>query len=191
MSNIGNLAQWLRKTPQPHTVLADDQKIPVPHGKGGKWRDICRTIETLGATKIVALDAHGQIIRGGTIDDDEPPEEKKPIDAKSCPTCGGSLNHFASLLADGYEKGSKSYAPLIKEAMAFVQEQSLRLAQSEREIDKLRAHNHKLQAEILVLTSQPSEGEEGAIAQLAAGFLQAQAGQQAPAQQQNGKGVRK
>jgi len=191
-----NLSAWLRKTPQPHFVRLDgDKKIEVPHGKGSKWRDVIRTIEALGGSKVEALDAQGSIIRATQLDEDEP-EKKGETPLAVCETCGGSLNHFASLLADGYEKGAKGGEPLLMRAMEFIERQAQRLSAADREIDKLRAINARQTAEIMMLKNAPAgASDEGGVMQaMLAGVLQAAAGTPMLAVEQpvpNGKGPRK
>src|SRR4029077_17204099 len=46
-----NLNAWLRKTPRPTVVLADEKRLEVPKNTHG-WGDLTRTIETLQAFKI-------------------------------------------------------------------------------------------------------------------------------------------
>lgn len=105
-----NLGAWLRKTPQPHIVVADEKRIHVGN-KGGKWRDMVRTIESLKATEISCLDSAGNIIRATTIDDGDDDEKPAAPPVKmhgGCPTCGVNLATFAGLLAEAYEKGSNA-----------------------------------------------------------------------------------
>jgi len=161
-----NLGSWLRKTPQPHAIDVDGKKVQVPLG-GGKWRDLVRTIESMKGERITALDSAGNVIRALTIDDDEEPA--KATAATS------DVQVFANLIAEAYEKGTKSYAPLLDNAMQFIERQGVRLAKAEAEIERLRMHNAKLRIEVAELGAAP-EGEGSMLEQIAAGMLQAQAG---------------
>lgn len=157
-----NVGHWLRKTPRPHTVLADERRIDVGNTPG-KWLNLVRTIESLSATKITCLDSAGNVIRAITLDEDEDVTTK---------TEESELQTFARLVADAYEKGSKSYAPLLDNAMQFIERQGQRLAAMEREIERLRMHAAKLQAELLAATATVPVEDESLTAALITGMMQ-------------------
>jgi len=159
-----NVGHWLRKTPRPHTVLADERRIEVGNTPG-KWLNLVRTIDSLAATKITCLDAAGNVIRAITLDDDDAEQSAKTEESE--------LQTFARLVADAYEKGSKSYAPLLDNAMQFIERQGQRLAAMEREIERLRMHAAKLQAELLAATApDPSGNDDDLTGALIAGIVQ-------------------
>jgi hypothetical protein len=164
-----NLGSWLRKTPHPHTIDVDGKKVQVPNG-GSKWRDLVRTIETMKGSQITALDSAGNVIRALTIDEDS--------DDDKAPKGDSDVQVFARLIAEAYEKGTKSYAPLLDSAMGFIEKQGQRLAKAEAEIDRLRVHNARLRVEAAEASVQP-ESEGGMIEALATGLMQAHAGQSA------------
>jgi hypothetical protein len=61
-----NLTNWLRKTPQPVAVLADDKRIEV--GKNVRaYRDLVATIKSLEPSKVTCLDASGNILRSTVL----------------------------------------------------------------------------------------------------------------------------
>lgn len=166
-----NLTYWLRKTPQPVTVLADEKRIEVPRN-GRAWRDLTATISALEPTKLTALDGQGNVIRSIVLEseDDKAPEPTPEM---------SDVQLFAKLLADAYEKGSRSTQPVIDAAMRFVEEQSKRLTNADREIDRLRAVIHKQQLQIADLTGAASSapgGDESLLGTIMAGVVQAQAG---------------
>jgi len=165
--NLSELSKWLRRTPQPVIVVADTKRIDVGT-KGGKWGEIARTIESIGATKIECLDAAGNIIRAKTVDDGSDNDEKK-TDLQS------DLQALSKIVADAYEKGTKAPAQLLESAMTFIERQGNRLVAQDREIERLRAINGRLSAEILALKAMPGEdGEEGLMGALMQGMLQGQ-----------------
>lgn len=151
------LDAFLRKTPQPVAVLADAQRIEVPKS-GRPWRDLAQTIETLAPSKVTCLDGQGQVIRAMDL---EASEEDGPKSQAPEPT----LNQFARLLAEGYERGSKVNQPLLDNALAFIERLSARLSKAESEIERLRGINARLVAENLQLKTLPTgeAGEEGGI----------------------------
>lgn len=172
-----NLTYWLRKTPQPVSILADDKKIEVPRN-GRAWRDLTATIKAMEPAKLTCLDGQGNVIRSIVLETED--------DSKSAASPEMSdLQLFAKLLAEGYEHGRKANQPIIDSAMQFVERQGVRLAKAENEIERLRAHNHRLSMQIAELTSTPAPaGDESVLASLVAGAMQAAGGGQIPAQSQ-------
>lgn len=164
-----SLRTWLRKMPQPVAVLADDKRIEVPRS-GRPWHELESTILSLAPTKVVLVDAAGSTLRAKSLSDLARPEDsdEKEIEGKS------DLQVLASLLADAYDKGSKN--PLLVQSLEFIERQAVRIAAQDREIEKLRAINAKLQAELLKPGVSADEGEGGLLQALVAGALQAQAG---------------
>lgn len=161
-----NLSNWLRKTPQPVAVMADDKRIEV--GKNTRAiRDLAQTIKAMEPSKLTALDANGNVLRSIVLEtEDEKPSAATPEMS--------DLQLFAKLLAEGYEHGRKANQPIIDSAMQFVERQGVRLAKAENEIERLRAHIHKLNMQIADLSSIPvGDSEEGSIlGSLVAGALQ-------------------
>jgi cell division protein FtsB len=79
------------------------------------------------------------------------------------------------LIAEAYEKGSKATQPLLDNALNFIERQAQRITGAEREIEKLRMHNMKLQAEILTLSQEPAPAEgDGLLGGIVQGMLAAQ-----------------
>jgi len=167
-----NIGQWLRKSPQPSVIEADGQKIEVGN-KGGKWRDMVLTLESMGATRIVAMDNHGSVLRAVTLEEEHVSASGKKEDESE-------LQTFARLLAEGYEKGAKVQQPLLDNAMSFIERQSVRLAAAEREVERLRTVIQKLQGDLIQLKAlPPTEGSNDMMQAVLAGFLQAQSQQPA------------
>ena len=176
-----DLSRWLRKTPQPSAILADDKRIEVPRGGRG-WRDLTKTIEALEASKIVALNGQGEVIRSTRLDS-ETDEEKTSAPAAEM----SDVQLFARLISEAYERGATTYAPLLTSAMSFVETQGLRLHKAEQEIDRLRTVVHKLNLQIIELTAiEAPSGEDGIMGALVAGIAQGQAAA-LPAPGNNGK----
>lgn len=161
-----NLNAWLRKTPRPTVVMADDKRVEVPKTMHG-WRDLTRTLEALKVTKIACCDANGAVIRAMELDEDDAEKASKESDSE--------IQTFAKLIAEAYEKGSKATQPLLDNALAFIERQAKTIAAAEQSIEKLRLHNLKLQAEILALSQEPAPAEgDGLLGGIVQGMLAAQ-----------------
>jgi flagellar motility protein MotE (MotC chaperone) len=167
-----NLNTWLRKTPRPTIVLADDKRIEVPKNTHG-WRDLTRTLEALKVSKIACLDAAGNVIRAMELDEDDAEKAVKESDSE--------IQTFARLIAEAYEKGSKATQPLLDNCLQFIERQAQRIQTAEREMEKLRMHNVKLQAEILALSQEPAPAEgDGLLGGLVQGMLAAESESRVP-----------
>lgn len=167
-----NLNGWLRKTPQPVAVLVDDSKrVEVPK-TGRSWRDLTKTVEAMGASKLACLDAQGGVLRATVIDDDSEDAPKASADMSD-------LQFFGKLLADAHESGGKKAEPILAAAMAFIERQAQRLAKAESEIERLRNHIHKLNAELALPVDAPASEEGGILGPLLEGMAAAQQAQQA------------
>ena len=158
-----NITYWLRKTPQPVAVMADDKRIEIPRN-GRAWRDLTATIASLEPAKLVALDGQGNVIRSITLES----EDDKPAPTPEM----SDLQLFARLLAEGYERGSKASQPVLDNAMAFVERQGQRLARAEGEIERLRAHIHRLNLQIADLSGAAPSGDDSLMGAMLAGALQ-------------------
>lgn len=163
-----NITYWLRKTPQPTAVLADDKRIEV--GRNGRaWRDLTATIKAMEPSKLTALDAQGNILRSIVLESEE---EDKPAVASAEMS---DLQTFARLIAEAYDKGTTANQPIIDSAMQFVERQSVRLAKAESEIERLRSHIHKQNLEIARLCNMPAPADDGGIlGSIVAGIAQSQ-----------------
>ena len=208
--NFAQVSKWLRRTPQPVTILVDGaRRIPVGN-RGGKWQEHVRTIAAMNPTKLECLDQHNNLIRAMLVDDDEDseaPTEKKPAAPQGCcPSCGVSLNGFAGLLADAYERGSNAqraaYQSIFEENTKLIQLLAERLgsievawqrglhAQAKLITEAATAEARAAQAEL-----DAQEGDGGMLQALASGFMQAQGGAPAapeeppPRERRNGKGA--
>lgn len=208
--NFAQVSKWLRRTPQPVTILVDGaRRIPVGN-RGGKWQEHVRTIAAMNPGKLECLDAHNNVIRAMLVDDDDSDDataEKKPTAPPQgcCPSCGVSLNSFAGLLADAYERGSNAqraaYQSIFEENTKLIQLLAERLgsievawqrglhAQAKLITEAATAEARAAQAEL-----DAQEGDGGIMQALASGFMQAQGGAPAPEQpppreRRNGKGA--
>lgn len=167
-----NLTYWLRKTPQPVAILADDKRIEVPRN-GRAWRDLTATIKAMEPDKLTCLDGNGNVIRSIVLEN----ENEKEIAGTTSPEMS-DLQLFARLLSEGYEKGMTANQPIIDSAMQFVERQGVRLAKAESEIERLRSHIHKQTLQIAALSGQPAPPqEESILGALVAGVMQAQGSQ--------------
>ncbi len=163
-----DLTYWLRKTPQPKAILADDRRIEVP-SNGRAWRDLTQTIRAMDPSKLTCLDGSGNVIRSITLESDD---DKSPASPEM-----SDLQLFAKLLAEGYEKGMTATQPMLNSAMEFVERQGVRLAKAESEIERLRSHIHKQQLHIAELSvgAAGDDGEGSIMSAVLAGALQGQA----------------
>jgi hypothetical protein len=159
-----SLYGWLKKSPQPATVVCDEQRIECGTGQRS-WTELHKTVEALNAEKITCLDAKGNVLRSMRMVLDAPPSST----AES-----SELQTFAKLVAEAYEKGTKSYAPLLDSSMQFIERQGQQLAKAEAEIERLRLQNAKLRGELAELSGQQGDDSGGAIGALVAGIAQAQ-----------------
>jgi len=172
-----NLTYWLRKTPQPHTVLVDDKRVEVPKNARA-YKDLTATIKALEPSKVTCLDAKGDVIRSVVLESESDDDNKS---ASASPEMS-DLQLFAKLLAEGYEHGRKANQPIIDSAMQFVERQGVRLAKAESEIERLRAHIHKLNLQIAEISSVPAPAADDSImGAMLAGALQSQMPGAAPA----------
>lgn len=150
-----SLNHWLRKTPQPVAVLADDKRVEVPkHGRS--WSDLTKTLQALEPSKLIALNGQGEVIRSTVLDDDDDDSEKVVVTPEMSDT-----QLYAKLIAEAYEKGATTYAPLLKAAMEFVERQGVRLAKTETELEAARRELAALRAENAALRAVPGGGDEG------------------------------
>jgi hypothetical protein len=168
--SVFNLNRWLRKTPQPVAVMADDKRVEVPkHGRG--WRDLTQTIEAMEPNKLTAVDGQGNVIRSINMETDE------KGDASVNPEMS-DVQLFAKLISEAYDKGSKVNEPLIAQIMLVLDRQSASLAKANGDNERLRLESHKLRAQILELSAQlnaPVESDEGSIiGAIAAAAMQGQ-----------------
>jgi hypothetical protein len=166
-----NLTYWLRKTPQPSAVLADDKKIEVPKNARA-YRDLTATIKAMDPNKLTCLDKDGNVIRSIVLENEDIDTTKSNATPEM-----SDLQVFARLLAEGYQHGMTANQPIIDSAMQFVERQSVRLAKAESEIERLRAHIHKQNLQIAELSAAPTPLDEsgGVLGAMVAGMVQAQA----------------
>lgn len=162
-----DLTYWLRKTPQPKVILADDRRIEVSNNARA-WKDLTQTIKSLDPSKLTCLDGAGTVLRSITLEDDE----KSPAASPEMT----DLQLFAKLLSGAYEKGMTATQPMLNSAMEFVERQGVQLAKAEAEIERLRSHIYKQQLQLAELIGSPPAGEDDSIVgAMLAGALQGQA----------------
>lgn len=166
--NTPNITYWLRKTPQPVAVMADDKRIDVPRN-GRAWRDLTATIKSLEPSKLTALDGQGNVIRSITLESDE----EKPAASPEM----SDLQLFAKLLAEAWDKAGNRMQPVVDSAMAFVERGGQRLAKAEAENERLRQQIYKLNMQIADMNSEPPapDADEGIVGAMVAGIMQGQA----------------
>jgi hypothetical protein len=178
------LKPWLRRQPQPVAVLCDDKRVPVPRGNKA-WSELARTVEALNPAQVQCLAADGTVIRAMMLATPEGEDAAAPSDDDTSETA--ALKTFARLVAEAYDKSSKASAPLLAQAMDFVERQGQRLARTELELERAYAHIHKLQAELLEATAITTEdGEQTLLGALMQGAV---AGEAAKAKLAKGNGA--
>lgn len=161
-----NITYWLRKTPQPTAILADDKRIEIPRN-GRSWRDLTATIASLEPSKLTALDGQGNVIRSIVLEHDDDDGKAAPPSPEM-----SDVQLFAKLLAEAYDKAASKMQPIVDGAMAFVERGGQRLAKAEAENDRLRAQIHKLHMQVSELsgTAAAPSGDESLIGTLLAGM---------------------
>jgi len=171
-----NLLHWLKKTPQPVCVVADDQKIPVPRNARA-YKDLLATIKSLAPSKLSCLDKDGNVIRATVLEDDAENAAAAAVVSAEM----NDLQVFARLLAEAYDRGARTNQPLVDRAMEFVERNADRIAKTEVENDRLRAQIHKMSLQYLELSSsaheveqQPASGDDSLMGAVVQGVLQAQ-----------------
>lgn len=168
-----NLRNWLKKSPRPITVVADDKPIAVPNNHRA-INDLVTTIQAMEPSKLTCLDKEGNVIRSMSLEAEEDKSSANPASPEM-----SDLQLFAKLLAEGYEHGRRANQPIIDSAMQFVERQSQRLMKAESEIERLRGHIHKLTLQIgelsLVPEAAPS-GDDSIMGAIVAGIAQGAAG---------------
>lgn len=168
-----NISNWLRKTPRPVAVLADEQRIEV--GKNVRAiRDLVQTVKAMSPSKLTCLDVEGNVLRSIVLDADSEDSDESSVSASTPEQ--SDLQLFAKLLAEGYEHGRKANQPIIDSAMQFVERQGQRLLQAEREIDRLRQVIHKQHLQIAEMNAAPiaegPSGDDSIMGALVAGIAQ-------------------
>jgi len=170
----GALRTWLMRQPRPAYVVADEKRIDVAKTPR-PWPELLDTLLALKPASVTLHAEGGVLLRARELSWGEDGEESTA--SASEPKGKTDLQVFAALLADAYDKGSKSYSPLLDSAMSFIERQGQHLLQKDKEIASLRAHNTKLQAELLAYSAIPEqqENEQGILGMLATGIAQAHA----------------
>jgi len=190
-NRVGN---FLRRIPQPAYVVADGQKLLVPT-TGNRWRELGASIAALEPSKLVAHDKDGTALRAITLYESDSDSKASGAELDS----SDPLVSFAKLLAQGYEKSSTQYAPLLDSAMNMIARLSERLAHTEAELDRQRKAYARLLEEIareradaITASAQSGEGDvmTDAISAIASGVLARQQEQQRAPALANGNGKR-
>lgn len=104
-----NLKSWLRRTPQPASLVCDGKKVAVGEGSR-KWVDLVDTIVSLGTTRLEAVAPDGTILRvvelaGGEID-----QEEKQTPAAANLTALSKMSELAQLAQIIGDVGDRSAA---------------------------------------------------------------------------------
>jgi hypothetical protein len=133
-----NLRSWLRREPQPDSILADDQRIEIPDSPR-KWAELTETITALAPQKIVALGPKGQTLRAFILDEnavlDDAEKPGKPTALQS------DLVAVAKLLADAHRAGADTMRSAMEEHTKLVRLLADRLGAIEVAWQKsLRSH---------------------------------------------------
>lgn len=179
-----DLGKWLRATPQPHSIVADGRKIEVGH-RAGKWKDVMRSITAISPSRLEALDSSGTLIRAVSLEDEDTgasslPTGEEAIVQTFAKLLADNFERSSKTLADAYDKGARATQPLLDNSMSFIERQSQRIQSQEREIQQLRDLNNKLQAELLALTSAATgEDDESVLGGLLQGLMMAKAEKEA------------
>lgn len=124
---------WLRKNPQPVTLLCDGKKVALASGPR-KWADTVETIRAMGATRLEALSADGTVLRVVELDAnevdaqaEEEPEQKAALANVSKLT---ELAQLAQILGDISDRSARRHEAAY--AMAFKEFAGMNAAVLER-----------------------------------------------------------
>lgn len=94
-----NLQSWLRRKPQPHTVVCGEQRIAIGLGRR-RWADAIAAIWSTTAPQIVAVDSKNCVLRvceRSDIDDAPETEEESEVTEQQ-----KELAQIAQIVADAY-----------------------------------------------------------------------------------------
>jgi hypothetical protein len=164
-----NIQQWLRKLPRPTHILADDKKVEVPnHGRA--WKELSATIAAMNPSKLTALDINGTVLRSIGMEGGDDDKEVSPEMS--------DVQLFAKLVAEAYDRGSRVNQPLIDNIVSFIDRQAQQIAKMAAELDKVRAHNLRLQGQVMELQTPPADGEGGLLSAVVQGIALSEAQQQ-------------
>lgn len=187
------LNNWLRKTPQPAYVLADGKRVELG-AAGSKWSDVERTIEAVGATKIEAYKHDGTLLRAMSIADESEDKSAPVASVVHTDPETARLSHFATLLADAYDRGAnsvfKAFAGVLEENNKLIKMLADRLSASDASAQRLLQNNARMITDLArahaELDSAPEAGEEPSVMNLLAAAAAQQMMGGAPAVPPNG-----
>lgn len=174
-----NVRAWLRKNPQPSRMRVDGKDVALPDGKH-RWAEAERTLATLQAQKVEALDANGVVLRACDLAEDgeaSDAEKEKPPNGM-CPHCGMNLVFIARELRLASDESSARHEAGYRYAFdaisAMFTEQSRRLAGLETAWQKL-----------VLAAGAPSGDDESVMGALLQGMIAGK--RDAAAEKTNGK----
>lgn len=82
---VRDVRSWLRAHPRPKAIRVDGAKIVTITNRPNKWADAHQAIETLGATKLEALDGQGNVLRATDLESDVDPIADAPSQKEAWP----------------------------------------------------------------------------------------------------------
>lgn len=176
MATVSNIRSWLRRSPHPHKLMADDTEIAIGDGRG-KWRDAENTVAELGASKLQAFNADGALLRICMLEPEAEPEREDPFKDVKLQSREAEI---AKLILEATDRGALRHAEAY--TIAFDKMASLVQFAMERasalEIAWQGALNQKM-------ADADASGEDAVTASLIGMMGDAQ--QRAPASKGNGK----
>lgn len=128
-----DVKSWLRKQPQPHSVVCDGRKVLVATGPR-KWAETAETIASLGTTRLEALSEDGTTLRVVELEAGEaaPAEDKG---SKAGPDLAGlsklgELAQLAQIIGHVSDQAAQRHQAAY--AMAFTEFAKMNAAVMER-----------------------------------------------------------
>lgn len=185
--NLSLVSKWLRKTPQPKFVRVDGDKIVEVGSRLGRWTEVTRTLETLKASKLEALDERKNVLRAIVVDDDEEDDDDKKSALPKGATQNDLLQHFASLIANAYDQGANAqrvaYGSIFEENTKLVRLMADRMSALEVAWMQVLRGNAKLVMDMAAVQAEAAAAgdDDSMMAALTSGLLQGQAEKEAAA----------
>lgn len=178
-----NLKSWLRRVPQPVKIRAGKAILVVGEGKN-KWRDCIEQIEHMQPSRLEALDADGNIIRGVDLESEGEGEPGSRARGKDENT-DSELVRLARIISEAHDQGAQRMATAFGNAFqeygALIGTLSQRLTAVEGSWQALLAQR----AQDVENGASGTDPLQGMMAQMIAGKMMS-VGTEAP--KPNGKG---
>lgn len=164
-----SLRAWLRRSPQPTAVLADDRRVEVVRSNPRCWTELAETLETISPSKISCIDGAGKVLRAKAFESSDGETPSQTAEPES------ELATFAKLLAQAYNNGATAqataYASIFEENTKLVRLLADRLGALEQAWQRSLNTHARLVTELAEAQSQDN-GDDSILGAIAAGIAQ-------------------